>query len=169
MITNAKIRKVETDFRGVSAAFYTYQDRFNRIPGDDNQASTRFGDNTINDGNGNGILTGAWNRAAASNDTETLWIWEHLRAAGLISGEGVTQPTHAYGGIIGLTGYNPPFLNQMGRSRIWVCFGNISGDVASVIETRGDDGNPITGSIIGDDADTTYTLTGTYNPLCMRM
>ena len=35
MITNAKIKRIENDFAGVSAAIYAYQDRYGVLPGDD--------------------------------------------------------------------------------------------------------------------------------------
>ncbi len=176
MITNAKIKKLESDFRGVSAAFYTYQDRFNRIPGDDANASDRFTgswDTTNDNGNGNGLVQGNWNSTTDTN--ESRLIWKHLRGAGLISGpvtdktESYAQPNHAYGGIIGLVGYNTPYAASMGRNRVWVCFGNINGEVAKVLEGRGDDGDAGTGSIIARNAAADYVITTNYNPLCMRM
>ncbi len=181
MITNAKIKKIESDFRGVSAAFYTYQDRFNRIPGDDANAEDRFTGTWAggaDNGSGNGLITGNWDSITDTN--ESRLVWKHLRGAGLISGpvsndaESYAQPTHAYGGIIGLAGYNTRYAATMGRNRVWVCFGNIAGDVAKALEARGDDENIGTGSIIAANAAATgdtggYSLTGNYNPLCMRM
>ncbi len=178
MITNAKIKKLESDFRGVSAAFYTYQDRFNRIPGDDANANDRFTGNwrAADNGNGNGLVQGNWNSVTDAN--ESRLVWKHLRGAGLISGEvtnnsdSYAQPSHAYGGIIGLVGYNTPYAATMGRNRVWVCFGNIAGDVAQIIESRGDDSKMGTGSIISSNSSAggnTYNITGNYNPMCMRM
>jgi prepilin-type N-terminal cleavage/methylation domain-containing protein len=42
MITQAKIKNVVSDFSGISAAYYGYQDRYRAIPGDDQQAATRW-------------------------------------------------------------------------------------------------------------------------------
>lgn len=177
MITNAKIKKIESDFRGISAAFYTYQDRFNRIPGDDANAEDRFTGTWTggtDNGNGNGLVQGNWNSITDTN--ESRLVWKHLRGAGLISGpvdttaDSYAQPSHAYGGIIGLVGYNTPYAATMGRNRVWVCFGNIEGQVAQVLESRGDDTKAGTGSIIASNAAaTTYNITGNYNPMCMRM
>ncbi len=175
MITNAKIKKLESDFRGISAAFYTYQDRFNRIPGDDANARDRFTGTwaDADNGNGNGLVTGAWN--STTNTNETRLVWKHLRGAGLISGpvtsdaESYAQPNHAYGGIIGLVGYNTPYAATMGRNRVWVCFGNINGEVARVLEARGDDSDAGTGSIISRNASAEYAVATNYNPMCMRM
>lgn len=175
MITNAKIKKLESDFRGISAAFYTYQDRFNRIPGDDAQAASRFAGTwgATDNGNGNGLITSTWNNT--TNTVETRLVWKHLRGAGLIAGpvdatnNSYAQPSHAYGGIIGIAGWNSPFATAMGRNRIWVCFGTIDGEVANVLEARGDDGDVGSGSIISGNASGTYNLSGNYNPLCMRM
>lgn len=176
MITNAKIKKLESDFRGISAAFYTYQDRFNRIPGDDANAEDRFTGTWAggaDNGDGNGLIYYYWN--STTNTQESRKVWKHLRGAGLIAGpvdntnESYAQPTHAYGGKIGIVGYHTPYATTMGRNRIWVCFGNIDGEIASVLESRGDDGDTGTGSIISANASAAYTLTANYNPLCMRM
>src|ERR687897_566976 len=43
MITQAKIKNVMADFSGISAAYHGYQDRYRRLPGDDNQAAGAAG------------------------------------------------------------------------------------------------------------------------------
>ncbi|THB69060.1 MAG: prepilin-type N-terminal cleavage/methylation domain-containing protein [Gammaproteobacteria bacterium] len=176
MISNARIKKLESDFRGVSAAFYTYQDRFNKIPGDDTNAASRFSgtwDAGNDNGDGNGLIYYQWN--SSTNSHESRKVWKHLRGAGLIAGpvtndnESYQQPTHAYGGRLGIVGYHTPYYTTMGRNRIWVCFGNIDGDVATVLESRGDDDNAGTGSIISQNASGAYNIDSNYNPLCMKM
>ena len=44
MITQARIKNVVNDFNGITAAYFAYQDRYRQIPGDDNQATTRWVD-----------------------------------------------------------------------------------------------------------------------------
>lgn len=152
MITNAKLKRIESDNAGIAAAMFSYQDRYLQLPGDDDGADQRFSLYTdgVNDpaaadinGNSNGSIEGTW--VAAANE-ETANFWKHLRAAGLIPGGGDddTQPTNAYGGNIGLRDGS---LLIAGHVTI---FGSIEGPIASIIEARLDDGSPATGRIQSD-------------------
>src|SRR5271170_940160 len=42
MITQAKIKNVVSDFNGITAAQYAYQDRYHQLPGDDPVTATRW-------------------------------------------------------------------------------------------------------------------------------
>ena len=42
IITNARVKNVENDFNGVTAAIYSYQDRYRAIPGDDSKVGNRW-------------------------------------------------------------------------------------------------------------------------------
>lgn len=152
MITNSKLKRIESDNVGIAAAMLTYQDRYRRIPGDDDRANIRFGLYTdgINDpapndinGNGDGIIDGNWMAAA---NTETANFWKHLRAAGLIDGGGDddTQPTNAYGGAVGIRDGS---LLLSGHA---IIFGSIEGQIAGIIEGRLDDSSPQSGRIQSD-------------------
>ena len=168
MITNAKVSKVENDFKGITAAILAYQDRYGVLPGDDPGASTRFpGTWTAADnGNGNGIVgvagpAAAWN--TQNNALENRKIWKHLRGAGFLKGpvDGTAasyqQPAHAFGGLIG---FEQGLYNLSGHV---IVFGGLQGNVAQILEARGDDGNPSTGSVQGNGAATTYTLNTNYD------
>src|SRR5437868_6392650 len=112
MITQAKIKNVIGDFSGISAAFYGYQDRYRQIPGDDGCAGTTGINSamcgtatgrwqaTTTSGDANGRIWGFYNSAGASDESR-LW-WQHLRLAGFISGQGVTQPFNTFAGVIGV-------------------------------------------------------------------
>jgi prepilin-type N-terminal cleavage/methylation domain-containing protein len=172
MITNAKLKRVESDNAGLAAAMFSYQDRYLQLPGDDDAAKGRFSiyndgnldpaDTAIN-GNSNGSIEGSWegDSGATAPAHETGNFWKHLRAAGLIPGGGDddTQPTNAYGGNIGLRDGS---LDIAGHVTI---FGSIEGPIATIIEARLDDGVPTTGRIQSGataaemDTDTT-TVTG---------
>ncbi len=152
MITNAKLKRVESDNAGIAAAMFSYQDRYLQLPGDDDNADQRFSLYTdgVNDplpadinGDSDGSISGDW--VAAANE-ETANFWKHLRAAGLIPGGGDddTQPTNAYGGNIGLRDGS---LEIAGHVTV---FGSIEGPIATIIEARLDDGNPQTGRIQSD-------------------
>ncbi len=170
MITNAKISKVENDFKGVSASILSYQDRYGVLPGDDPAAATRFpGTWTAADnGNGDGVIAG---QAFSTNNTqETRKIWKHLRGAGFIKGpvDGTAasyqQPAHAFGGLVGFQ------QNVYGITGQVVAFQALPGDIAQILEARGDDGNPARGSIRGNTTApaaavpgiAAYTLTSSY-------
>lgn len=151
MITNAKLKRIESDNAGIAAAMFSYQDRYLQLPGDDDDAEGRFtlfaGDLTLN-GNSNGSIEGLWigDSGLAAPNNETGNFWRHLRAAGLIPGDGLddTQPTNAYGGNIGLRDGS---LLIAGHVTI---FGSIEGPIASIIEARLDDGDPASGRIQSD-------------------
>ena len=59
MITNAKLKRIESDNAGLLAALYSYQDRYLQLPGDDADAADRFtiyGGTVTNNGDGNGAI-----------------------------------------------------------------------------------------------------------------
>ena len=59
MINQAKIKNLINDFNGISAAMYSYQDRYRALPGDDLNAAGRWAGSVS--GNGNGQFTGNYN------------------------------------------------------------------------------------------------------------
>jgi prepilin-type N-terminal cleavage/methylation domain-containing protein len=163
MITNAKLKRIESDNAGILAALYSYQDRYLQLPGDDNSAATRFtvyvdAGGVDASGNGDGIIGGAWDATpagsgawASGTDTqESTKFFAHLRAAGLISGGALedTRPTNAFGGQIGM---QDGALEMVGQITI---FGGIEGSIAAILDGRLDDGTQHTGrvrsQIVGD-------------------
>ncbi len=146
MITNAKLKRIESDTAGIAAAMFTYQDRYLQLPGDDSAASGRFDTTaTIQDGDGDGII-GTGNDWATSTATdEPAVFWTHLRAAGLVAGNPaeITRPTNAYGGKIGVQdGFG-------GISGHVTMFGQIEGPIAKILEARLDDGEADEGRMQG--------------------
>jgi prepilin-type N-terminal cleavage/methylation domain-containing protein len=163
MITNAKVSKVENDFKGITAAVLAYQDRYGVLPGDDPAASTRFpGTWTAADnGNGNGVLQGAWN--TTNNGQESRKMWKHLRGAGFLKGPvdntaaSYQQPTHAFGGLIG---FEQGLYNLSGNV---VVFGALPGNISQILEARGDDNSASRGSIQGHNTQNAYNIANNYN------
>jgi prepilin-type N-terminal cleavage/methylation domain-containing protein len=145
MITQAKIKNVMADFSGISAAYHGYQDRYRRLPGDDSQASTRWGDLVVADnGNGNGVVAGAYNGAG---DIESRNFWLHLRKAGFVAGTGKDQPFNALTGMLGVqTGDGaatplPAMLDGAnGFVGLIMCSANLPDKVAIAVDTQMDDG-----------------------------
>jgi prepilin-type N-terminal cleavage/methylation domain-containing protein len=154
MITNAKLKRIESDNAGLAAAMFSYQDRYLQLPGDDSNAGGRFdfyinGITVAANGNGNGLI-GAGNDWATADvlnlmiatSVEPAKFFGHLRAAGLIpggSGTDTTRPSNAYGGQIGIQN---GALTIAGHSTV---FGQIEGSIARILEARLDDGAPDTG------------------------
>ncbi len=163
MITNAKIKRIENDFSGVAAAIYAYQDRYGVLPGDDPAAATRFSGTWAgaDNGNGNGNISGGW--SSTNNGQESRKIWKHLRGAGLIAGPvdntnaSYQQPSNSFGGLIGID------LNLYNLSGHNIVFGEIPGDIAQILEARGDDGVPSTGSIQAHASQAAYVIDTRYD------
>ena len=147
MIVQAKIKNAMADFSGISAAYHGYQDRYRKIPGDDDGAARWTGATA---GNGNGIVAGVYNSATATDESR-LW-WDHLRRAGFVAGNGAQQPTNAFTGMLGVqTGDGQATIGTVlgGFSSLIICSANIPDKVAIAIDTSMDDGVMITGGVRG--------------------
>jgi prepilin-type N-terminal cleavage/methylation domain-containing protein len=163
MLTNAKVGRVENDFRNITTAILAYQDRYGVLPGDDPAASTRFPGNwsAADNGNGNGAIAGHWN--SSNNSEESRKIWKHLRGAGFLKGPvdaspaAYQQPAHAFGGLIG---FEQGLYNLRGPV---IVFGALPGTITQVLEARADDGVPKSGSVQGNATATAYAPTARYD------
>lgn len=89
----AKVRATAQDLQRYQLAITAYQDQFNALPGDDSQASTRFGAD-VGNGDGNYRIEGG----------EADLVWLHLFKAGFISQGGV--PSTKLGGVFTVV-YSP--------------------------------------------------------------
>jgi prepilin-type N-terminal cleavage/methylation domain-containing protein len=164
MITNAKVKGIEADFNGVTAALYSYQDRYRALPGDDKKAD-RFGLNcsaTPSEcGDRNGKIGGDFNSGTDGDESRLFWL--HLRNAGLVAGDTTTadggqdQPLNKVGGIMGVsTGYTTVIIPSH-----FIGFTDIPQDIAQIIEAHGDNEKSDSGSILGTKNDGT-TAAGDY-------
>jgi prepilin-type N-terminal cleavage/methylation domain-containing protein len=148
MIQNAKVKNVINDLRGVSTAYYAYQDRFKAIPGDDANASTHF-TGGIN-GNGDGIIAGLFNATATPVDgatTESNKFWLSTRLAGFMTGSGSNPATNALGGMLGIQDGNSTTGTVLGMTGPVACVGNIPWKIAVAVDAVLDDGNSGTGTV----------------------
>jgi prepilin-type N-terminal cleavage/methylation domain-containing protein len=161
MITQAKIKNVISDFNGISAAQYAYQDRYRAIPGDDSGAGTRW---TVPlaylgaaAGNGDGVLTGAYNNTPTTPLESNLY-WNELRLAGFVSGQGgvapqgAQQPQNAASGTIGVQTGNAAAGQAMasgggGFSGLIMCSAGLPDKIAIAVDTQLDDGINATGTV----------------------
>jgi prepilin-type N-terminal cleavage/methylation domain-containing protein len=153
MINQARIKNIMNDFNGITAAYYSYQDRYRAIPGDDAAAPTRWslGAAGTSATAGSGTVEGAWNAASATPEPETRLFWWNLRSAGFISGptgppaQAAAQPANAFGGLIGAaTGTGAATLSLSG---LVICSSGIPDKVAIAVDAQLDDQNAGTGSM----------------------
>ncbi|ADL56327.1 prepilin-type N-terminal cleavage/methylation domain-containing protein [Gallionella capsiferriformans] len=153
MIENGKIKNLENDMQGVTAAYYAYRDRYNALPGDDLRAGTvgavvgRWATGTSGNGNGTIGLASNWISCVAATADENCLFMQHLRLAGLLTGQlNNADPINAYGGAIRVTHNTAAGLTGLlvGPN---LCFGNLPAKAAEAVDARFDDGNPDRGNV----------------------
>lgn len=154
MITNARLKNVVNDFQGVSAAIFSYQDRYNALPGDDANAAGRWSGTAALGTEGDGIVAGTYD--INDGTTESSIFWEHLHSSGLISGTGLAHPGPALGTDVGVE--NAP----MGFAGLAVCIDGVEAQHAEIIDNQLDDGVGTTGDIRGSDTDTAVANIALY-------
>jgi len=164
MITQAKIKNIVNDLNGMSAAIYSYQDRYRALPGDELSATTeaRWGAGAAYGGDGNGTFcTGStcgspttfkYNEPPAATPAatthETQLFWMHLRLSGFVPGatsgaQALQQPGNAVNGMLGVQ------TTGMGFSTNIICTSNLPDKVAIAVDTQVDDGSSATGGVRG--------------------
>jgi len=163
MINQAKIKNVVSDFSGISAAYYGYQDRYRAIPGDDPNAATRWTGGVTAAGDGDGQVGGAYNvtcpAAVVAATPESCKWWDHLRRAGFVAGSGGQQPFNAVTGLLGVQTGNgaSPVAATLGTdgsatggfAGLIVCSANLPDKIAIAVDTQMDDGVPVSGTVRG--------------------
>lgn len=153
MIENGKIKNLQNDVKGVTAAYYAYRDRYNALPGDDTRAKERWttASPAAVDGNGDGIVgtTDAWSICASSTSTtENCGFIQHLRLSGLITGAAnPADPLNAYGGVIRVVQNTNTSARWAAVVGLNLCFGNLPAKAAEAVDASFDDGDPGTGNV----------------------
>ena len=140
MIANAKIKSLVNHAQGLSAAIYSYQDRYKALPGDDPKATTNLPGASggclaanLGNGNGNGQIT------------EYFAAPQQLACAGLITGtyngtsDNILSP---YGTVVYIY-----YQALQGKTGNILRYDNLPADVAQALDTMLDDGVYNTGSI----------------------
>jgi prepilin-type N-terminal cleavage/methylation domain-containing protein len=156
MIENAKVKSLINDFNAIKTAYYTYQDRYRRLPGDDGPLATLTARGGLwaavtQAGDTNGILN-----ATAPNTfngtAENGALFSHLRAAGLLTGNPADTgadalPRNAFGGRIGITQEGNTLGYSVNELPVLLCASMIPGKAAAAIDRQLDDGVPNSGSV----------------------
>jgi prepilin-type N-terminal cleavage/methylation domain-containing protein len=148
MVVQSKIKNIISDFSGISAAYYGYQDRYRAMPGDDPNAALRW--TGAASGNGNGLVQGKYNSQTGADESR-LW-WDHLRRAGFVAGESTRQPFNILAGMIGVQsgdGGSPVGPALGGFVSLIVCSANLQDKIAIAVDGQIDDGAPATGAVRG--------------------
>jgi len=169
MITQAKIKNAITDYSGISAAYFGYQDRYRATPGDDAQATRWTTPTAAVPGDGNRVLSGAYNPSPACPTTPVagttpescLW-WDHLRRSGFVSGSGAMNPNNAFNGVLGAQtgdGATPPAAVLGGITNLILCSSNLPDKVAIALDVQMDDGLVATGAVRGIEGNAAPTNT----------
>jgi prepilin-type N-terminal cleavage/methylation domain-containing protein len=150
LINSAKVKNMVTDIKNVQIYVYSYQDKFKAVPGDDKSAIIHVG--ATKNGDGNGVIDGAWNSVSASD--ESYNFWQHIRLAGLASGstDAATTnttylPTNNEGGAVGVQSNPQKTISGLTGSYA-VCSGGIVGKIAKQIDAQMDDGDTTKGSVM---------------------
>lgn len=149
LIQNAKIKKLINEKDSISAAFYTFYDRYGQYPGDENMGTTGSPGwvplNDTHNGNADGQILNTSN--------ERWYLFEDLMRAGIINGNYTgaanSTPNHAYGSWIRVQWDTTQNSNC-------VVFNQVPADAAEQIDRKYDDGTYDAGSIRSDSA---YTST----------
>jgi prepilin-type N-terminal cleavage/methylation domain-containing protein len=154
LINQAKIKNIANDLNGITAAVYSYQDRFKRFPGDDSGAAARWTAPPAVSGDGNAVVGATGNTTVidcAASTVENCQFWHHLRLAGFVGGDtaagaagaGKLNPQNAAGGVLHVQ------QGALGLSGLVICTSNLLGKIAGAIDAQFDDGNAITGTVRG--------------------
>lgn len=157
LIDNAKIKRAITDMNTIFVAYNGYIDRYQKKPGDDGPLlatlTARGGSWTAVTafGNADGTLAAlAADTFVNSAGTETAAFWQHVKAAGFmtgaITGAGTTAlPLNGFNGLVGVFN-NTTALTGAGTG-INVCLSQVPGKAAAAIDKQLDDGIRNSGSI----------------------
>ncbi len=174
LINSAKVKNLANDFKNIPLFVYGYQDKYRALPGDDatlGTANTHLNNATActpaaaaKCAPGNGIIDGAWNTHAVTD--ESYLFWQHVRLAGLAPGVTTIPgapavgdgylPTNAVGGEIGIqsnVNFTTIASNAAGTAGTGmtgtyvICSQGILGQFVRQLDITLDDGNTDAGSM----------------------
>lgn len=156
LINSAKVKNLAGDFRSLPLFIYAYQDKFKRLPGDDQEVINHLGATATaattpaNSKTGNGIIEGRWDSSTLTD--ENVLLWQHIRLAGLATGSTdfsesskAGLPANAEGGQFGIQMTPAPIKGLSGT--YYACSSGINGKLAQQLDASLDDGVPDRGSL----------------------
>ena len=141
LIRNAKVKNVVNQKESLTAAFYTYYDRYNYYPGDCNVANIPVQGYT-DPGNANGQIDANTERSVLFLDLVLAQIIN-----GGYTGAANNYPTNAFGGQMYIQYWGTPPGSAVAVNANCVTLTQIPPDVAQEIDRKYDDGVYNTGTI----------------------
>ncbi|MEO8313681.1 MAG: prepilin-type N-terminal cleavage/methylation domain-containing protein [Pseudomonadota bacterium] len=153
LIENSRVKNAASAINSIKAATYGYLDRYKSMPGDDGPLATlqargaTWATVTVG-GNSNGLVAAPTNPFAAPT-AEHLGLWQHLRAAGFLTGNpgdigAAALPRNAFTGLTGIASLTTQMTNF--NSTV-VCMSQVPGKAATALDNQLDDGQPGTGTL----------------------
>lgn len=151
MINSARVRSIANDLSGIETAWISFQDRYRSLPGDYSRAATHIVE---------GAKVGDSN-AKVDTVAEAGAVWQHLAAAGFISGNfdgaavpalvnsdcsEATCPSNPFNGFYKI-GYSNNALGVANPSHELTTGGNIPVEVMYELDLKIDDGLPDSGRL----------------------
>jgi prepilin-type N-terminal cleavage/methylation domain-containing protein len=160
LINTARVRALNNNVDGITAAWFSFQDRYRAFPGDYSQASINLPGAPTN-GDGNGLVG-----STAAEAAERPNVWIHLAAAGYITGTfdeapvaadayncgTTTCPDNGFGSGMNLS-YGTSVKGAAGADAHELISGRgIPVEVIAELDRKVDDGVPRTGAMrLGDN------------------
>jgi hypothetical protein len=153
LITGARVHNLIALQDGIKAAFFGFQDRYQKLPGDYGLATRNIA-GVAGDGNGNGRIE------PGGAPLENLLVWDHLSHAGFLdraytasgaaSYSAASNPANAYGAFIDVLYDNAYADVAVPASRHSVKTGSqLPVEVVAEMDRKIDDGNAATGGFRG--------------------
>lgn len=158
LIASARVRNLADQQAGIQAAYFGFIDRYRAVPGDmpAADATNAIGQTVNTGGNGDGRLS-APGDTAPEGWNELNAVWEQLSKAGFIkgnyegSGSAPTSsdaPVNVFNGVVVLGRHDGYMDTGTPTERLLLTMGqNVPVDIARELDTKLDDGQPLTGSL----------------------
>jgi prepilin-type N-terminal cleavage/methylation domain-containing protein len=166
LINSARVRSIANDLSGIEAAWVSFRDRYRAVPGDYSRASTHIDTDSV-DGDANSLV---------NSEKESGAVWQHLAAAGFISGDysgdpvgklddtACTElicPSNPFSGFYKIA-HTSNAMDANTSAHELVTGGNIPVEVMFELDLKIDDGKPNTGKFRAfNQAPHTNCVTGT--------
>lgn len=159
LINTARVRALNNSVDGITAAWFSFQDRYRGFPGDYSQASVNLPGVATAGG------TGTTGNGLVDTDEERGFVWTHLQAAGYITGsfDGAAVAVDAYNCNVTTCpdngfgfGMNLSYTTESKGAPAADAHELITGagipvEVLAELDRKVDDGRPITGAMqLGD-------------------
>ncbi len=155
LINTARVRALNNTVDGITAAWFSFQDRYRGFPGDYSQASVNLPGTPAN-GDGNGLVG-----STSGEAEERPNVWIHLQAAGYITGNFVvaavavddyrclptTCPDNGFGAGMNLSYTTQSKGGPSADAHELITGSGIPVEVLAELDRKVDDGMPLTGAM----------------------